>query len=173
MHCLICDKDFTPRGLPVLHGTIEGFNRHNRRRSGQWGWPACDKCLAGRLAWRREYDARPESVKARKIRTAARATAFEALRRQYPAAYAAAYRRELELRGAKEVRQRFEVPDWESILDKLVYAALGVTETEMEHKTSSRLSVMEQREVVVQIRRLRILLAKRYQDSNVHGRKAS
>lgn len=167
LHCLTCDRKFTPRGLPVLHGTIEGFNRHNRKRSGQWGWPACDKCLAGRLEWRREYDARPSSVKARKLRTASRAAAFEVLRRQYPAAYATAYRKELEKRGAKEVRQHYDVPDWEGILDRLVYAALGVNENEMEHRSSPRLSALEQREVVMQVRRLRVLLAKRY--GSVHG----
>jgi hypothetical protein len=166
MHCSDCDRDFTPGGLPVHHGSIEGFNRHMRRRKAPWGWPACPKCLKAKKDWRQEYDHRPSSIEARKIRAAARVAALVTLRRQYPAAFAAAYGKELDARGVTEVRQHYEVPPWEEILDRLVYAALGVPQAEMEHKTVSRLSGSEQREVVLQIRRLRLLLAKRYQ-SNV------
>jgi hypothetical protein len=166
MHCSDCGRDFTPGGLPVHHGTIEGFNRHNRRRKPPWGWPACQRCLDAKTAWRQEYDHRPSAIAARKKRASARVAALVTLRRQYPAAFAVAYSKELEKRGVQEVRAHYEVPAWEEILDRLVYAALGVSQAEVEHKTASRLSAAEQREVILQIRRLRVLLAKRH-GSNV------
>lgn len=177
-HCSDCGNDFTPRNSPVSHGTVEGFNKHNRVRRGNWSAPPCQLCVDGRTEWRREYDNRPTSVQARRFRTAARAAALETLRRQYPRAYSAAYREQVEIRGGQVVRQQYEVPEWESILSKMVMALTGLSEEEAEERSRSISRVpLEQREVMTQIRRLRVLLAARFPTdkrgpANVHGRKA-
>jgi hypothetical protein len=163
-YCEDCRREFTPRGLPVRHGTVEGYNCHIRKRSGQWGWPACPKCSQAKLEWRREYDSRPESVRSRKVRTAARAAALERLRRQYPGAYSAAYREELEARGGEVVRQQYEVPVWEDIITRLVMAVTGLPEAEAEERSHPPYrSTLEEREVMSQVHRLRVLLAARYE----------
>ncbi len=163
MHCGACGKDFIPRGLPIKHGTIEGYNKHVRVHSGQWSVPACEKCMEAKRVWRREYDARPEAVRSRKIRTMARAAALEQLRRQYPAAYAVAYCRELEKRGGREVLQHYQVPDWEDILAKLIMAVTGRAEADAEEMSHAPYRVpADERETMLAVRRLRVILADRY-----------
>lgn len=159
MYCLTCEREFTPRGLPIRHGTVEGFQKHRRIRNGRWAWPACEKCKAANAQWQRDYNLRPEAIKARRVRAAARVAALAQLRKQYPAAYAAAYVREMERRDSKVVRQQHEVFAWDDVVARLVKAATGMDEATAENRLRMHVSGREEREVMREVRRLRVMLA--------------
>jgi hypothetical protein len=164
--CLACKQSFVPRGMPIRHGTVEGYNKHKRVHKGRWPLLACERCVVANREWHQEYSARPEVAKLRRIRGSARMAALERVRKAYPAAFSAAYREELEKRDLREVRQHYEIPVWDDVLARLVKAATGRDEASVESRIRLRTASPEEAEVIRQVRRLRVILASKQSRSS-------
>lgn len=158
--CLVCQKTFTPPGqTSVRHGTYRGYDRHRRRREGQWCWPIGDECgckQAG-IDFQREQASRPENRQRTRKRGAARQRALAHLARTYPSVYATYYAEEMAGTPAPFVAER--IPDWDDLLRRLVKEAMGQDEATLAGKVQAKLASPQEATVMRLVRRLRVMLA--------------
>lgn len=159
VQCTDCGHVFLPRNHPIDHGTYAGYNRHIRRKSGEWCFPP-GNCGCGEAAreWRQEYNNRKSSVASRKMRGGARFRALQRLRKVYPGAYSALYIEELARAGNFSKRSRHEIPVWDDVIARLVKVATGYDEHDLASRVGANWASRQEREVFRQLQRLRLIL---------------
>lgn len=160
--CLDCHRSFVPRSSLIRHGTYEGYNKHQRVRSGAWAWPACPKCNEAARVWRSEYAHRPQAQAAQRLRHSARAAALARLRRMYPADFQAGLAAEDAARGIKS-RKRSVPVLWEPVMHQLL-KALGVDHNDLARSVAGGWATSREREVSRLVRQLRQLHAEAERD---------
>lgn len=168
LRCLDCDRVYRPRSVIPKHGTYPGYTRHRRVRvrpgEGEWCWPvpmACG-CRQAAKKWRKEYAKRPEVTATRQLRARASMAAMARMRRAYPAVYTQLYAEELARLGQHEQRQHMVTPLWDDIIRRLVKSATGKDEATLDGLVRAGRASVPERDVVYQVRRIRILLEDRY-----------
>jgi hypothetical protein len=138
-----------PARKRIYHGTESGYQKHWRVRSGNWKWPACEKCMAANTKLGQEYRARPDVRALTRVRSNATQRAFRRLRRAHPEEFTRLYLEELSLiqDGGTAV-----VANLREDLKKLTRK---VSEAQLEQEIQHRSATTAEREQYFQILSLR------------------
>lgn len=160
--CRQCGKVYVPRGARVYHGTYRGYSKHHRVRNYLWPWPIPEDCgcLQAAREFRRAVAERPQNKAAIAMRSAARKNALQRLGRCFPGIYAQFYTQEMARREPSGALLE-HVPDWDDVIARLVKEALGKDEATVIERVRSRIATGQEREVMRQVTRLRVILGRR------------